>query len=71
MKICVKCKKEMKCTYTGKLAVWNRTHCYAGDEFECSDCGAKVLVTTGRSFHEDAEKYKEKENAILDMDGSL
>ena len=66
MKVCAKCKKEMKCTKTGRWVIWRPSHVYAGDEFECPDCGALVVVTNSSSFHcEDAVK-KQPNSIIMD-----
>lgn len=44
--ICAKCRKEMRCLKTGVYAAWNeRHHCYAGDLFECPECGCQVIQT--------------------------
>ena len=51
MKICVKCRKEMKCSKNGVAAVWNKSHVYPGDEFECPTCGNKILVCNEKPYH--------------------
>lgn len=35
----------MHCSKTGKRVVFPVNHVYAGDEFQCKGCGAKVVVT--------------------------
>jgi len=50
MIVCTSCKKEMRCVKTGLVAVWNSSHCYAGDEFECPQCNSKTLVISGESY---------------------
>lgn len=50
--ICAKCRKEMQCLKTGVYAAWNlRHHCYAGDLFECPQCGCQVIKTAGTSMY--------------------
>jgi len=45
MKICFRCKKEMRCKKNGMVAVWKKNHAYAGDLFECPNCKSNILVT--------------------------
>jgi len=35
----------MRCKKNGVVAVWNKSHAYAGDLFECPKCGLDTLVT--------------------------
>lgn len=51
MKICVKCKQEMRCTKTGATVHFGGGHTYSGDLYECPVCGAEVVLSTGRSFY--------------------
>ena len=53
MKICVPCKKEMKCTKTGCTCVWWGRHVYAADEYTCESCGCKVRVCNTNSYHDE------------------
>ena len=51
MKICVECRMEMKCTKTGKLAIFGATYrARSGDQFTCPKCGTRFLVCTNESF---------------------
>lgn len=58
---CGNCKTEMTCSKTGRMMVWDGNHVYAGDEFECKGCGAKVCYAGGESFYEPKalEAYKD------------
>jgi hypothetical protein len=51
MKICVTCRKEMKCIKTGAVAVWHGHHCYAGDKYRCESCGCEIMVCNSNSYH--------------------
>jgi len=50
MQICAKCKKEMTCVKTGVVCKWGANHCYAGDMFECMECGIKTINTNNEPF---------------------
>lgn len=50
MVICPKCKKEMMCVKTGVVCVWNKSHCYSGDKFECKQCNSQTIITSKDSF---------------------
>lgn len=69
MKICVSCKKEMRCTKTGRTAVWDRNHVYRGDEYTCPDCGAKFLVCNAQPYHDESALRMASDEPI-DMTGS-
>lgn len=53
--VCSRCAREMRCTKTGRLVRFRIVprHCYAGDEFSCSGCGAVVVVGLGAPFQAD------------------
>lgn len=54
MQICVKCRREMRCTKTGATCRWNQgTHVYSGDEFECPECGAKIVHCNNNPWHQE------------------
>jgi len=59
MKLCVKCKKEMICTKTGKGVLYSHGHYYPGDEYTCPQCGARVIVTNPTPIHLDVEPQEE------------
>lgn len=61
MNICTQCAKEMVCIKTGKVAIWHGKHCYAGDEFECPECGSTALICAKESF--------ENTNALVNYRG--
>lgn len=63
MVVCTKCKKEMRCVCTGKIAVWFGYHCYAGDEFECPICEATTLVCNKQSY-QSKDEIQEGEKVI-------
>lgn len=67
MKICVNCRKEMKCTKTGRTAVFCGNHCYPGDEFTCKSCGMKVLVCNSNPYHSADILQKSKPECVLEM----
>ena len=69
MKICVSCKKEMRCKKNGVTAVWGANHAYAGDLFACEDCGNEVLICNSNS-HQVTELGKqalESQGCLLEM----
>ena len=66
MKVCGKCKREMKCTKNGVGLDFGGGHIYAGDRWECPGCGAEVIVSTGvPSFDPDHRQRSE----YVDMSG--
>ena len=68
MKICVSCREEMRCVKTGCITVWGGTHVYRGDEYECSQCKAKIRVLSGQSYH-DSNAMSNLHDLPLDMSG--
>lgn len=50
MYICTKCKAEMRCVKNGVIARWGRSHCYAGDKFECPRCKSEILACNSVPF---------------------
>jgi hypothetical protein len=46
MLVCSKCKTVMRCKMNGLGIRFREAHVYPGDEFECSECGATVILTT-------------------------
>jgi len=55
MKICVTCRREMKCVKTGAKAVWHGHHIYAGDRYECQTCGAHIMVCNENPYQSDID----------------
>lgn len=51
--ICVNCRKEMTCVKTGMIAIWNGSHCYSGDNYKCSNCLNRILITSSFPFHKE------------------
>jgi hypothetical protein len=51
MKICIKCQREMRCFKTGAIAHFGHGHCYAGDIYECPECGEQTMVCNNQSYH--------------------
>lgn len=64
MVICVKCRQEMFCSRTGRVAVWHGSHCYASDEYTCSTCGACILKCNTNSYHCDGALEKLGDKAL-------
>lgn len=69
MIICVTCKKEMRCICTGRTAVWNGSHCYAGDEYTCDSCKAVALKCNSNCYHRD-DALQILGDKALNMDSS-
>lgn len=67
MKICVTCRKEMRCTKTGKTAVFHGSHVYRGDEFECPKCKAKFMNCNQAPTH-DPDALNRDHDEPLNMD---
>jgi len=65
MQVCVKCTREMRCKKTGVIVRWGIGHCYAGDSFECPDCGATIVVTNQNNFFSDKEVNPDR---LIQMD---
>jgi hypothetical protein len=70
MIICSPCRKEMTCVCTGKMAVWNGSHVYSGDEFRCLDCNATVTVTTSTPYRME-NALMQPARKVLDMDTAV
>lgn len=51
MIVCTKCRKEMQCSRTGVLVLFGTSHGYAGDEFECKNCGNVTIDTNASPYH--------------------
>jgi len=66
VKICVPCKKEMKCVKTGCICVWHGSHVYAADEYECFICGSKIRVCNTNPYF-DPEAMTKAYKIPLDM----
>lgn len=52
MIVCSKCRKEMICRTTGMRCVFGEDHVYAGDEFECKHCGARIVHTNHSPYND-------------------
>lgn len=51
MIVCANCKKEMNCIKNGSYVRFkNGHHVYAGDQYQCNECGATVNVTNGAPY---------------------
>lgn len=46
MLVCSKCKTVMRCKMNGLGIRFKEAHVYPGDEFECPECGATIIMTT-------------------------
>lgn len=57
MIVCVKCKREMRCEKTGVGVHFGRGHVYAGDRFECPDCGANIVQTNPEPHFDPEQKF--------------
>lgn len=55
----------MSCLKTGATAHFGFGHCYAGDIYECKECGNKVMVCNENSWHRNLPFGKEE--VIVDM----
>ena len=64
MIFCSNCKKEMKCTKTGRPIVFMESHVYFGDEFSCG-CGAKIIKCGNSIYVQNAKGVLKNENPIL------
>ena len=51
MKICAKCKVEMRCVKNGIIVRFGEDCCYSGDAYECPDCHAKIVTGFGERFY--------------------
>jgi len=61
MLICANCKREMRCTHNGIQCRWHGSHIYAGDMFECPECGNKTVHCNSRPFHSDKMTNNEED----------
>ena len=57
----------MRCIKTGIVCVWNKNHCYSGDEFECPSCDNTTVSISGESFF-DPNILKNKDVKTIDME---
>ena len=55
MKICVKCRREMRCTKNGIGADFGNGHIYPTDKFECPECGIEVLDSGNQNAYQDPD----------------
>lgn len=55
MKICVCCRREMKCIKNGVGADFGHGHIYPGDKFICLECGHEVVDTGNTNAFQDPE----------------
>ena len=67
MLICTNCKKEMQCERNGVVAVWNGSHCYAGDLYKCPTCGNETLVTNPSPYYNSEIINQLDDKYLLDM----
>lgn len=51
MKVCVKCRREMRCKSNGVLCHYGGGHTYPGDLFKCNFCGNEIIVTNTSPSH--------------------
>lgn len=65
MNVCARCKREMRCKKNGIIVRYGIGHCYAGDKFECPECGAEVVICNQAPFFSDKEPNKD---ILLQMD---
>ena len=67
MKICTKCRIEMRCICTGKRAVWHGHHCYQGDEYQCPVCEATFMNCNPQPYHSEMKLDEDKHEKVIDM----
>jgi len=60
MIICVKCKIEMKAEKNGVGADFGNGHIYAGDRYQCPQCGAMILKTNATACYDPKHKNQEE-----------
>lgn len=60
MKICVRCRREMRCDKNGVGADFGSGHVYAGDRFKCPECGTMILVTNDAPIHDPNHRTQEE-----------
>ena len=50
--VCVHCKRELRCSKNGRvlelISAGEPYQLWSGDEFQCPDCGTRVIVGYGR-----------------------
>lgn len=51
MKVCVKCRREMRCKENGVLCHFGAGHAYPGDLFECHHCGNQIVIAANGPSH--------------------
>ena len=68
MLICTNCKKEMQCERNGVVAVWNGSHCYAGDLYQCPKCGNETLVTNSTPYYNSDAMNHFDDKYFINMD---
>ena len=61
MKICVKCRREMRCTKNGIGADFGNGHIYPTDKFECPECGIEVLDSGNQNAYQDPDHKIQQE----------
>ena len=52
MKICVQCRREMRCDKNSVGADFGHGHVYPSDRWKCPECGAMVLFTNPNYIHD-------------------
>jgi hypothetical protein len=61
----------MKCFKTGATAHFGHGHCYAGDIYECPECGAKMMVCNAQAYESpEVLKNPDPRLTIVDMTGN-
>lgn len=69
MIVCTTCRKQMQCSCTGKRVVFGEDHVYAGDEFHCKLCDARVVVTNPHPYNDPDVRKTYKPSMIVSMKG--
>ncbi len=56
MIVCVKCRKEMKCSESAIGVRFGESHAYSGDKFKCKECGTEIIISTSAPVHDPHKK---------------
>lgn len=52
MKVCLSCRKELRCVRTGMdIAFDEFGHCYRADVFRCPQCGTEAAFGSTNPYH--------------------
>ncbi len=68
MKICIDCRREMKCIKNGVFAHFGDGHVYSGDSYQCPKCLCRLLDCTTKPWHHPDIEGVKREN-VVDMTG--